>query len=149
MKELKYKIIKNKTQYNDYCSELEQLLITDAKEFQDEIEILTLLIEKWDNEHNTLLDLNPIELLQSLMKDHQLKPKDLVDIIGLSKGTISKMLNYQKGLSKETIRKLSDYFNVSQELFNRHYKLKNDVNRHFRNASLMNTKKDFGKEVRI
>ena len=59
------------------------------------------------------------------------------------------MLNYQKGLSKETIRKLADYFKVSQELFNRPYKLNNDVNRHFRNASLMNTKKDLGKEVRV
>ena len=149
MKELKYKIIKDKTQYNNYCSALERLLIADSKEFQDEIELLTLLIEKWDIEHNTLSDLNPIEILQSLMADHQLKPKDLVDIIGLSKGTISKMLNYQKGLSKDTIRKLADYFKVSQELFNRPYKLKNDVNRHFRNASLMNTKKDLGKEVRV
>jgi len=149
MKELKYKIIKDKTQYNNYCSTLEQLIIADSKKFQDEIELLTLLIEKWDNEHNTLSDLNPIELLQSLMEEHQLKPKDLVDIISLSKGTISKMLNYQKGLSKDTIRKLADYFKVSQELFNRPYKLNNDVNRHFRNASLMNTKKDFGKEVRV
>jgi len=149
MKELKYKIIKGKIQYNNYCSALEQLIITDSKKFQDEIELLTLLIEKWDKEHNTLSDLNPIEILQSLMAEHQLKPKDLVDIIGLSKGTISKMLNYQKGLSKDTIRKLADYFKVSQELFNRPYKLKNDVNRHFRNASLMNTKKDLGKEVRV
>ncbi len=149
MKELKYKIIKDKSQYNKYCSALERLLIADSKKFQDEIELLTLLIEKWDNEHNFLSDLNPIEILQSLMEDHQLKPKDLVDIIGLSKGTISKMLNYQKGLSKETIRKLSEYFKVSQELFNRPYKLKNNVNRYFRNASLMNSKKNLGKEVRI
>ena len=66
---------------------------------------------------------------------------NLVDILDLSKGTISKILNYPKGLSKDTIRKLSDFFKVSQEAFNRPYKLKNEVNSHFKNASLMNTKK--------
>jgi HTH-type transcriptional regulator/antitoxin HigA len=149
MKTLKYAIIKTEQQYNSYCNALEELLGEGNKTAFDEIELLNLLIEKWDKEHNTLSDLNPIEILQSLMADHQLKPKDLGDIIGLSKGTISKMLNYQKGLSKDTIRKLADYFKVSQELFNRSYKLKNDVNRHFRNASLMDTKKDLGKEVRV
>jgi HTH-type transcriptional regulator/antitoxin HigA len=54
MKELKYKIIKDKTQYNNYCSALERLLIADSKEFQDEIELLTLLIEKWDDEAEIL-----------------------------------------------------------------------------------------------
>jgi len=49
-----------------------------------------------------------------LPAEQDLKPKDLVDILGLTKGTISKILNYNKGLSKDTIRKLFDYFRVSQ-----------------------------------
>ena len=109
---------------------------------QDEIELLTLLIEKWDNEHNTFNDADPIELLKGLMEEHHLKAKDLVEILDLSKGTISKILNYQKGLSKDTIRRLSEYFKLSQEAFNRPYKLINQLNRHFRNASLMNTRKN-------
>jgi HTH-type transcriptional regulator/antitoxin HigA len=76
------------------------------------------------------------------MAEQNLKPKDWVNLLGLSKGTISKDLNYNKGLSKDTIRKISDYFKVSQETFNRPYKLINEVNKHFRNASLMNTKKN-------
>ena len=52
--------------------------------------------------------------------------EDLVDILGLSKGTVSKILNYHKGLSKETIRKLANFFKVSKETFNRPYKLKNE-----------------------
>lgn len=142
METLKFTIIKNKEQYNKYCNILEDLVTQDRKEVQDEIDLLTLLIEKWDNEHNTFNDSDPIELLKSLMEEHNLKAKDLADILDLSKGTISKILNYQKGLSKETIRKLSDYFKLSQETFNRPYKLINEVNRHFRNASLMNTRKN-------
>jgi HTH-type transcriptional regulator/antitoxin HigA len=52
------------------------------------------------------------------------------------------LLNYKKGLSKDIIRTLSGYFKVSQEAFNRHYKLKNPVNSHLRDASVMNTPKE-------
>ena len=139
METIKYTIIKDIEQYNKYCDVLEDLISKD--ENQDEIDLLTLLIEKWDNEHDTFIDSDPIELLKALMDDNNLKAKDLVDILDLSKGTVSKILNYHKGLSKETIRKLSGFFKVSQEAFNRPYRLRNEVNKHFRNASLMNTRK--------
>ena len=139
METLKYTIIKDKEQYDKYCDILEDLISNDKN--QEEIDLLTLLIEKWDNEHDIFKDSDPVELLKALMGDNNLKAKDLVDVLDLSKGTISKILNYRKGLSKDTIRKLSDFFKVSQEAFNRPYKLKNEVNRHFKNASLMNTKK--------
>lgn len=142
METLKFTIIKSKEQYDNYCDTLEKLLAQYDDNAQDEIELLTLLIEKWDSEHNTFEDSDPIELLKSLMDEHGLKAKDLVDILDLSKGTISKILNYHKGLSKDTIRRLSDYFKISQEAFNRPYRLINEVNRHFRNASLMNTRKN-------
>ena len=119
MKTLKYTVIKELKQYKIYCDTLEKLVLRDDKEINDEIELLTLLIEKWDNENNTFNDSDPIELLKFLMENHDKQAKDLVTIMGLSKGTISKILNYHKGLSKDTIRKLSDYFKVSQEAFNR------------------------------
>ncbi len=146
METLKYVIIKTKKQYNEYCNTLENLVMTNEKTCNDEIELLNLLIEKWDSEHNSLNELNPVELLKTLMEANNLKSKDLVEILELSKGTVSKILSSQKGLSKETIRKLSNYFKVSQEAFNRPYKLINEINRHFKDASLMNTKKHF-KEV--
>lgn len=142
METLKYTIIKKRDQYERYCEILEGLISIDDNQYENEIELLTLLIEKWDDEHNTILDLDPVALLKSLMQEHKLRSKDLVSILDLSKSTVSKILNYQKGLSKVTIRKLSDYFNVSQEAFNRPYNLVNDVNRHFKNARLMNTKKE-------
>ncbi len=146
---LKYTIIKNKKQYDKYCNILEELIIQNNEDVLDEIDLLNLLIEKWDAEHNSLDDLNPVELIKALMEENKLKNKDLIEILDLSKGTVSKILNYHKGLSKDTIRKLSHYFKVSQEAFNRPYRLINEVNRHFRNASLMNTQKDLGNVVAI
>ncbi|MDA3942859.1 MAG: helix-turn-helix domain-containing protein [Bacteroidetes bacterium] len=142
METLKYTVIKDVEQYKKYCDIIEELILNDNKATKDEIELLAILIEKWDNEHNSFNDSDPIELLKALMEEHDLKAKDLVAILDLSKGTVSKILNYHKGLSKDTIRKLSDYFKLSQEAFNRPYRLIHEVNRHFRNASLMNTRKN-------
>ena len=120
---LKYKVIKSKTQYKEYTKFLEELVSADfkSKEMKDEIELLTLLIEKWDEEHNSFNDVDPITLLHSLMKERRLKAKDLVEILGVSKGLVSDILNYKKGLSKGIIRTLSEYFKVSQGVFNRQY----------------------------
>jgi HTH-type transcriptional regulator/antitoxin HigA len=124
---MKYTIIKSKAQYKQYCIQLETLLEKSmkikSKPIQDEIELLTLLIEKWDEEHNTFDEIDPIRILDALMKDHSIKAKDLCELLGISKGLVSEILHYKKGLSKEVIRKLSEYFKVSQEAFNREYKL--------------------------
>ena len=141
MEALKYTIIKSREQYNKYCNILEELVLLNNKANQDEIDLLNLLIEKYDMEHNSFRDLNPVELIKVLMEENNLKSIDLAEILTLSKGTVSKILNYHKGLSKETIRRLSIHFKVSQDLFNRPYKLINEVNSHFRNASLIKTKK--------
>jgi len=52
-----------------------------------------------------------------------MKAQDLTAILGISKGYVSDILNYKKGLSKDVIRKLAEYFKVRQEAFNRPYNL--------------------------
>jgi HTH-type transcriptional regulator/antitoxin HigA len=125
MATLKYKVIKSNGQYKDYTNMLEKLVFanTEAKDVQDEIDLLTLLIEKWDAEHAVLKSHDPIKLLHSLMDDYKMKSKDLVDLLKVSKGYVSDMLHYKKGLSKDSIRVLSAHFKVNQEAFNRPYKL--------------------------
>ncbi|QHV95654.1 helix-turn-helix domain-containing protein [Spirosoma endbachense] len=144
MEALRYKIIKSEKQYSDYCTALETLVTGNdqGENTQDEIELLTYLIEKWDAEHNSFEDVDPIELLTALMSEKSLKAKDMTQILGVSKSLVSDILHYKKGLSKEIIRTLSGYFSISQEAFNRPYKLKVPANSHFKNASVMNTKKD-------
>ena len=138
---LKYTIIKDKTQYDEYCKILEELIDSGSETAGDEIDLLTLLIEKWDAEHTTFQEVDPIRLLHSLMKDHALKPKDLVSILGMSKGYVSDILHYKKGLSKEVIRTLAAHFKVSQDAFNRPYKLVTSINSTLKHASVMNTAK--------
>ena len=76
------------------------------------------------------------------MNENSLRPKDLVKILGVSKGLVSDILNYKKGLSKEIIRALAKQFKVAQETFNRPHKLVSPANSHLKNASVMNTQKE-------
>jgi HTH-type transcriptional regulator/antitoxin HigA len=124
---LKYKVIKNKIQYKEYTKVLEGLIFSNVKnkDTKEEIELLTVLIEKWDADHNNFCELDPVELLRSFMDDHNMKAKDLVELLGISKGYVSDILNYKKGFSKDVIRKLAAHFKVSQEAFNRSYVLEN------------------------
>jgi len=144
METLQYKIIKTDAQYNKYCDILETLVDSGkkAKAVQDEIELLTLLIEKYDEVHNTFEDADPIELLKSLMKDHKMKAVDLAKLLNVSEGLVSDMLNYKKGLSKDTIRILSERFKLNQEAFNRPYELNVPLTPKIQNARIMNTRKD-------
>ncbi|MFK7799960.1 MAG: type II toxin-antitoxin system HigA family antitoxin [Aureispira sp.] len=135
-------IITSKQQYFEYCDLLESLTIEDEDKYEKEINTLELFIEHWDSVNSTSIELEPIEFLKGLMKDNNLKAKNLESILSVSKGQVSKILNKQSGLSKIVIRKLSAYFKVSQEAFNRPYQLVHKVNRSFANANLMNTTKN-------
>jgi len=76
---MKYKIVKSERQYDKYCKILEELVFKNRKMDEDEIELLTLLIEKYDEEHYQTPELDPIELPKSLMEEHKMKAKDLVE----------------------------------------------------------------------
>ncbi len=129
METLKYKVIKSIKQYAEYCNTLDQLVTgkDKSKATRDEVELLTLLIEKWDEEHNSFHDFDPVTLLKALMNEKKLSSTELAGILNVSKGLVSDILNYKKGLSKEVIRGLADYFKVSHEAFNRHYELQAPV----------------------
>lgn len=126
MEKLKYTIIKDENQYNNYCNILESLTDLHEKnaDTDDEIDLITLLIEKYDADNQTFNVLNPIELLRSLMEDHKLNAAALSSLLEVSKGYVSDILNYKKGLSKDMIRKLAIHFKVRQDAFNRPYPLK-------------------------
>jgi len=126
---LKYKVIKTEEQYYEYCRELERLDDSGEAEgkYEDEAELLMVLIEHYDAEHSTLnTDADPVELLKILMADHKMKAKDIAELLNVSKGYVSEILNYKKGMSKDVIRKLATRFAMRQEAFNRPYRLEGE-----------------------
>ena len=79
-------------------------------------ELLTLLIENFEEKHYSLKPATGVEALQELMDMNDLKQKDLVDLFG-TPSIISEVLSGKRKLTTEHIRKLSRRFRVSPELF--------------------------------
>ncbi len=82
MEILKYKVIKGKKRYAEYCSIIEELVMGSdkSKATKDEIELPTLLVEKWDEEHNSLHDVEPVTFLKALMNEKKLFSTELTRI---------------------------------------------------------------------
>ena len=79
-------------------------------------ELLTLLIEDFEEKHYSLKASTGIEVLEELIQSNGLKQKDLVDIFG-TPSIISEVLRGKRKFTTEHIRKLSRRFHVSPELF--------------------------------
>ncbi|MFK7978361.1 MAG: type II toxin-antitoxin system HigA family antitoxin [Saprospiraceae bacterium] len=92
-------IIKSEVQYFAYCDEVEQLesMETKTKEIENRVELLILLIEKWDQEHQELPELNPVEYLKLLMDSNDLKNVDVQNKVGINKTTLSHIQPFVSG----------------------------------------------------
>jgi HTH-type transcriptional regulator / antitoxin HigA len=80
------------------------------------VELLTLLVEDFEERHYALKPASPIEHIVELMEANSLKQKDLVDIFG-TPSIVSEVLNGKRHLTTDHIRRLSERFHVSPELF--------------------------------
>lgn len=68
--------------------------------------------------------MDPVELLHSFLEDHRLPANDLAELLDVSESHVSKILNYQKAMSPDVIRKLAMRFKVSPRAFTRQYELR-------------------------
>lgn len=79
-------------------------------------DLLTLLIEDFEDRHYALKPATPIAALEELMATNELHQKDLLDIFS-TPSIVSEVLSGKRKLTTEHIRKLSRRFHVSPELF--------------------------------
>src|SRR6266853_3405047 len=78
--------------------------------------LLTLLIEDFEKRRYRLPHSRPLEVLRFLMDQHGLRQKDLVSVFG-TPSIVSEVLSGKRELNKEHIKRLSDQFHVSPEVF--------------------------------
>ena len=126
-----FTIIRSDDQYRIYCDDLEQLTsaykIKPSQELLDIIDTIGILLEKYDEQHPQLKKVDPIQLMKSLMEENNINQKKLADTLQISKGHLSDILNYKKGLSKKIIRSLSHRFKLEQDAFSQPYKFGSDL----------------------
>ena len=110
----------------DYDNALDRLeVIFDAKpntKEGDEAEILSMLIESFENKHYSIDAPDPIEAIKIRMEEMNLKQKDLVGVIG-GKSRVSEILNKKKRLTVEMIRELERLLQISASVLVNNYNL--------------------------
>jgi HTH-type transcriptional regulator/antitoxin HigA len=103
---VKPKIIKTEAEYQATLARIETIF--DAKPGTgkgDELELLLLLVETYEDKAHPIDLPDPIEALRFRMDQEGLRPKDLIPYIG-SKSKVSEVLSRRRPLSLTMIRKL-------------------------------------------
>lgn len=111
-------VIQNEAENEHYIRVVE---ILDAKSNRTPAEktladLLTMLIENFEEQHYASRKATPLENLTELMQAHNLKQRDLIDVFG-TPSIVSEVLGGKRQLATSHIRKLSERFHVPAELF--------------------------------
>ena len=105
----------------DYERLAEALLQLDEREApspeeRELAELLTVLIEDYEERRYPVRKAAPRQTLQHLMQARNLRQKDLWALFG-SKGITSEVFHGKRSISKAQAKKLAAFFHVSVELF--------------------------------
>jgi len=112
---MEIKAIKTEEDYNKSLKRLEEIFHApiDSKE-GDEAELLSILIEKYEDEKYPIEAPDPIEAIKFRMEQMQMTNKDLAQIIGY-KSRVSEIFNRKRKLTLNMIRNLHDKMNIPYE----------------------------------
>lgn len=79
-------------------------------------DLLTTLIERYEQENYPLRKASPVEIIHFLMEQRGLSAKDLTAVLG-SKGITSEIINGKRNIGVATAVKLGEFFGVAPQLF--------------------------------
>lgn len=117
------KPIKTEKDYTDALARLELIFDADTNTLEgDEAEILSLLIETYENQFFHMEAPDPIEAIKIRMEEMDLKPRDLVGVIG-QKSRVSEILNKKKKLTVDMIRRLEESLKIPASILVNNYQL--------------------------
>jgi HTH-type transcriptional regulator/antitoxin HigA len=110
--------ITSEHQHQQYLFVLDKLASKENPTGEEEkyAEVLMTLIEAYEEEHHSIPDASPVEVLRALMDANNLRQKDLVSVFG-SESIVSEVLHKKRDLNKTHIQKLSKRFHVSPAVF--------------------------------
>lgn len=112
-------VIRTEEENQRLLGELEELdrrhdeLTPEEREYA---ELLTVLVEAFEEAHYALEGSTPDSRLRSLMEEHGLRQRDLLDVFG-SRGIASGVVSAKRAISKAQAKKLAALFRVGADLF--------------------------------
>lgn len=108
--------IKSKDDYEQALARLEVIFEANkGTEEGDELEILGMLIEKYENEAFPIGFPDPVEAIKFRLEQLGYNQTDLAEVVGL-KSRASEILNRKRKLSLEMIRQIHEKLNIPTEV---------------------------------
>jgi HTH-type transcriptional regulator / antitoxin HigA len=80
------------------------------------IELLTLLVERYEDEHYPIPDAAPVDVVRFLLEHQHLTQRDLIPEFG-SESAVSMFMTGERNLTLEQVRKLSTRFSLPTDVF--------------------------------
>lgn len=109
------KAIKSEADYHQALKRLEAIFHSPANsEEGDEADILSILIEKYEDDHYPIEAPDPIEAIKFRMEQMGMSNKDLADIIGY-KSRVSEIFSRKRKLTLKMIRNLHEKLKIPYE----------------------------------
>lgn len=113
---MKPKVIKTKADYKAALSRIEEIFTAKPGTDQgDELELLSMLVEVYEDRHYPMDLPDPLTALRFRMEQQNLKQKDLAPFIG-SPAKVSEVLSGKRQLTKTMIRNLSAGLGIPAEV---------------------------------
>lgn len=112
------RVIHNDKELETYTDALFQLtaLENPSPSEVEAIELLTLLVERYEQEHYSIPAADPISVVRLLIEQQDLTQRDLIPQFG-SESAVSMFLAGQRKLTVEQVRKLSARFKLPADVF--------------------------------
>ena len=112
-------VIETEVEYEHFLGEIEKLIDKEEKRSPEEgklFDLMTTLVETYEEKHYSVPDASPHEVLRELMLQRGLKQRDLLGIFG-SDGVASEVVNGKRNISRTHAKSLAEYFHVPVDLF--------------------------------
>jgi len=112
------KPVKTKKQYEDALERIYMLMQKNLKagsKESDELEVLSLLVKEYENEHYPVPKPNPIEAIRFRLEQMKMTEADLSKVLGY-RSRKSEIFSGKRKLSLEMIRKLHKVLNIPAEV---------------------------------
>ena len=112
------RVIHNEAELEVYTNALFRLtaLENPSRSQVEAIELLTLLIERYEETHNPIPDADAVSVVRFLLQQQHLTQRDLIPEFG-SESAVSMFLARQRKLTLEQVRKLSARFKLPADVF--------------------------------
>lgn len=114
---MNWRVLKTEEDYNKASLRLMEIFHVEQNDPDyEELELLTVLIDDYDERNYAVSELDVLEIIKIKMEERGLKNKDLESIIG-SKGHVSAILSGKREITLKMAQRLKDFFGIPAAAF--------------------------------